>query len=221
LYDPQSGTSFIAHGEKEGRVTEKPVGNKFTFDSIFFIPEKRKTYAEMNLDEKNAISHRGKALTKVKYYLQNQYGTKHIVVPFGLVIKNGKILLLKRNDPHRPAYHGKWEFPGGSVEYGEAIHDNVVREVHEETGYKVQVVKMLQHIATDKQSYPTYKYQVYLIPHVCKIVGGKGNPSDSENLGQKFVDLDKVSTYDLIGNDKKMFKKFLPELKKIVNLNKK
>jgi len=219
FHDPAIQSSLLSFGECKGKILDHATGASFTYDPIFYVPVYSKTYSEMTMNEKNEISHRGKALIKIKYYIQNQYGTKHIVVPFGLVVKNGKILLIKRNDPHRPEYHGKWEFPGGSVEYGETVHANVVREVYEETGYKVKVVKILQHIATDKQSYPTYKYQVYLIPHVCEIIGGKGKPSDAENMGQEFVDLDKVINYDLIGNDKKMFKKFLPELKKVIKEN--
>lgn len=54
----------------------------------------------------------------------------------GLVIKDGKILLVKRN--HEP-YKGFWAIPGGYVEWDETFEEAVVREVREETGLKTKI----------------------------------------------------------------------------------
>ena len=47
----------------------------FGYDPIFFVPEQKKTFAQLTAEEKNAISHRGKALAafaeKLREY-QNQ-----------------------------------------------------------------------------------------------------------------------------------------------------
>ncbi|GFZ32472.1 non-canonical purine NTP pyrophosphatase [Clostridium zeae] len=43
----------------------------FGYDPLFFVPEFNKTFAEMTADEKNSISHRGKALDVVKKELNN------------------------------------------------------------------------------------------------------------------------------------------------------
>ncbi|GFP77522.1 XTP/dITP diphosphatase [Clostridium fungisolvens] len=43
----------------------------FGYDPLFFVPEFNKTFAEMTADEKNSISHRGKALDVVKKALKN------------------------------------------------------------------------------------------------------------------------------------------------------
>jgi len=54
----------------------------------------------------------------------------------GIVLKDGKILLIKRkNQP----FEGKWALPGGFVEYGEKTEDATVREVLEETGLKTKI----------------------------------------------------------------------------------
>ena len=52
----------------------------FGYDPVFFVPELRKTFAQLTAEEKNAISHRGNALRKFALVLQrdmeiNGYGT--------------------------------------------------------------------------------------------------------------------------------------------------
>ncbi|RLF52663.1 MAG: NUDIX hydrolase [Thermoplasmata archaeon] len=58
----------------------------------------------------------------------------------GVLIKNGKILLIKRkNEP----FKDKWALPGGFVEYGERVEDAVLREFQEEVGIKAKIKKLL------------------------------------------------------------------------------
>ena len=218
LVDPESNVEFIAHGVTQGKILTKPVEhpNPFGFDPIFYLPEMGKSYAELTTVEKNAVSHRGKALIRIKHHLQNTYVAKHIVVPFALIIKDGRVLMNLRNDPHRPEYHNKWEFPGGKVEFGETMHGNLIREVREEVGYDVQIVKMLQDIAVESQMQKTYAYQVFLVPYVCKIIGGDGKFSDGEVLETRWFDVDDVLNYELIGENERMYRAFLPELKETI-----
>lgn len=52
-------------GTCEGIITTEPKGDQgFGYDPLFFVPEYEKTFAELDANEKNLISHRGKALTK-------------------------------------------------------------------------------------------------------------------------------------------------------------
>jgi len=46
----------------------------FGYDPVFYIPERGVTLAEMTLEEKNQISHRGVALLKMKKVIQEQFG---------------------------------------------------------------------------------------------------------------------------------------------------
>ena len=58
-----SEKTYEAQGICEGVIAREPKGeNGFGYDPIFYVPETGKTAAEMSADEKNAISHRGKAL---------------------------------------------------------------------------------------------------------------------------------------------------------------
>ncbi len=57
----------------EGRIAYESAGaNGFGYDPIFYLPEKGCTSAELSPEDKNAISHRGKALRKMKEILENE-----------------------------------------------------------------------------------------------------------------------------------------------------
>ncbi len=61
------GKEAVVEGECGGRVGLKEVGKKgFGYDPLFIFPRLRKTMAQLNLEEKNEISHRGKALRKLR-----------------------------------------------------------------------------------------------------------------------------------------------------------
>ncbi len=54
-------------GTLEGFIAEEEVGeNGFGYDPIFFVPNLNKTVAQLSRKEKNAISHRGEAIRKLK-----------------------------------------------------------------------------------------------------------------------------------------------------------
>jgi len=58
-------------GTLEGLITDKEIGeNGFGYDPIFFVPGLNKTVAQLTTEEKNAISHRGNALRKLKLLLE-------------------------------------------------------------------------------------------------------------------------------------------------------
>ena len=59
-------------GIVNGIIIDKPQGSGgFGYDSIFFIPKLNKTFAELSMEEKNKISHRGLALEKFRILLGN------------------------------------------------------------------------------------------------------------------------------------------------------
>ena len=64
---------------------------------------------------------------------------KQITVIVGLVIREGKLLMVKRHEPEVKGAHMKWEFPGGKVDIGETPEQAIVREVKEETGYDIEM----------------------------------------------------------------------------------
>ena len=70
-----NGDVITARGECPGTIAFAPMGEGgFGYDPVFFIPGLKKTFAQLSAQEKNAISHRGRALAlfqqKLKDYLK-------------------------------------------------------------------------------------------------------------------------------------------------------
>ena len=72
-------TELIADGVVKGQIANasKGVGG-FGYDPVFYIPEKEKTFAEMTIQEKNQISHRGIALRNLKGILHSYLNNSQI-----------------------------------------------------------------------------------------------------------------------------------------------
>ena len=70
-----NGDTIEAEGECPGSIAFAPMGDGgFGYDPVFFLPQLKKTYAQLTPEEKAAVSHRGKALAvfeeKLKEYLR-------------------------------------------------------------------------------------------------------------------------------------------------------
>ena len=68
------------------------------------------------------------------------------MVAAACIVRDQQVLLAKRHQPSIPAAHGRWELPGGKVEHGEAPDKTVVREILEELGVSIYVVRLLPHV---------------------------------------------------------------------------
>ncbi len=112
-------------------------------------------------------------------------GVDYIGVGVGAVIVNelGEIFLAKRG-PLAKNERGLWEFPGGSVEFGERLADALRREIHEEYGMEIEVGALLDvvdHILPDEGQHwvsPTYickpapgSQPIILEPGKCTAIG--------------------------------------------------
>lgn len=74
IYDPKTDMVRTCEGICEGKITLEPIGNNgFGYDPVFWVNESGKTNAEMTVEEKNAVSHRGKALRKAKEILLKDF----------------------------------------------------------------------------------------------------------------------------------------------------
>lgn len=70
------GTELTTRATIEGRIDYEEKGqNGFGFDPIFYVPEFGKTTAQLSEEEKNQVSHRGKALERMKKELKKYENT--------------------------------------------------------------------------------------------------------------------------------------------------
>lgn len=98
-------------------------------------------------------------------------GRDYIGVGVGALVVDGQgRLFLARRGPQAKNERGLWEFPGGSVEFGETLAGALQREMMEEYGIRIDVGELLDvfdHILPDEGQHwvsPTY---------LCRIVSGE------------------------------------------------
>ena len=67
-----NGDVLTAQGECPGTIAYAPMGEGgFGYDPVFFVPPLKKTFAQLTPEEKNAVSHRGKALAAFRDKLED------------------------------------------------------------------------------------------------------------------------------------------------------
>jgi ADP-ribose pyrophosphatase YjhB (NUDIX family) len=82
----------------------------------------------------------------------------------------GRVLLQRRSD------NGNWNMPGGGLEMGESLSEALHREVLEETGLEVTILRLVgvySDPATTSLAYPDGRV-VHYVAHVleCRVIGG-------------------------------------------------
>ncbi|MFD1532503.1 RdgB/HAM1 family non-canonical purine NTP pyrophosphatase [Pseudonocardia aurantiaca] len=69
---PESGLETVVHGEWRGRIVREPRGaNGFGYDPVFVPDGEERTSAELSPDEKDAASHRGRAMRALLPHLHD------------------------------------------------------------------------------------------------------------------------------------------------------
>ena len=72
-----TGRRITVDGVCEGTILDAPRGEGgFGYDPVFLVPELGKTFAELSLEEKRTVSHRGRALAKARSVLLDWAGAK-------------------------------------------------------------------------------------------------------------------------------------------------
>ena len=72
-----NGKQLISYGECVGRIGFEPIGEGgFGYDPVFLTQDGR-SYAQLTADEKDKISHRGRALTVLKSQIEKYYLDKY------------------------------------------------------------------------------------------------------------------------------------------------
>ncbi|MEK7617788.1 MAG: NUDIX domain-containing protein [Patescibacteria group bacterium] len=122
------------------------------------------------------------------------------------VIKNdkGEILIGLRNEPSIPEEHNKWEFVGGKINFGEEPEKALIREVKEESGLDVKVIRLLPKILNQLWLNQNPQRQIIILTYECLVVGGELKPKADEILELKFIDPKDTDNYDCLPNVEKI-----------------
>jgi len=130
---------------------------------------------------------------------------KPVVGVGAVIIKDGKILLVKRgNEPNK----GKWSIPGGLVNTGESLEDALKREIMEEVGFEIEVddvVCVSEEIFRDGNG---VKYHYIVIDFFVDVIGGKLR-AGSDAVDAKWVKLNEIDSLDVVDFVKKLVNKIL------------
>ena len=109
-------------------------------------------------------------------------GVDYIGVGVGALIVDAQgRLFLARRGPQAKNERGLWEFPGGSVEFGERLADALRREIFEEYGLRIEVGDLLDvvdHILPQEG-------QHWVSPSfVCRVVAGQASIREPEKCSE-------------------------------------
>lgn len=104
------------------------------------------------------------------------------------VLDDGKRILLVQE-----ASTGEWTLPGGWADLNVSPAENAVKEVREESGIDVEVVKLMALWDKDKQGHPRQPEHVYKLVFLCRMTGGKLTTS-LETSGADFFRVEDLPT---------------------------
>jgi ADP-ribose pyrophosphatase YjhB (NUDIX family) len=82
------------------------------------------------------------------------------------VFDGGRVLMVRERED------GCWTLPGGWADVGSAPSVNVVREVREESGYEVEVIKLAGVYDRNLHGHPAIPFHAYKMFFICRLSGG-------------------------------------------------
>lgn len=101
--------------------------------------------------------------------------------------ENNLVLLHLRND--KPM----WSLPGGPPDFGESFSSAIVRETAEETGYKIEIIRLIG--VYSKSEYWIFDYpdgnraHAFAAAFECVVVGGEARPNMEDSLEVRWFPL--------------------------------
>ena len=122
--------------------------------------------------------------------MSRSYPNRPIVGVGAVVLRDDRVLLIKRGKPQRM---GDWSLPGGMQEIGETVFEAAAREVREETGVTISdiaLIDVVDSITRDDDARVQFHYT--LVDVVAKWRSGEP-AGGSDAMHAEFMSFDEVS----------------------------
>ncbi|MGX1927744.1 NUDIX hydrolase [Flagellimonas sp. 2504JD4-2] len=133
-------------------------------------PYDRERYEELQQISLELMSNIGNTSVEVlqEFFMpQDDYPTPKVDVR-GFVLNEKDEILMARE-----SIDGKWTIPGGWADIGSTPSEIAIKEIEEETGLKVEVVKLLAVYDKQVHPHPPEPYYIYKLNFLCRVVGGE------------------------------------------------
>lgn len=126
------------------------------------------------------------------------------IIVSGVLERSGKYLVVRRSK-NETFYPGKYEFPGGAVQFGESAEAGLVREFKEETGLDIDVRSMIR--SFNYISREGVRHSVEFVYHVTLKEGANDNVTLSDEHDDfVWIDMKKIQQYEIEGEILNTFK---------------
>ncbi len=177
-----------------------------TFASDSFDIERYRRLQQIAIDIYAGLSNEDPQLIRRAFQDDTGYPTPRTDCR-GVIFRDDKLLMVKEIED------GGWTLPGGWCDNRMTGSENVAREVWEETGFTVQVQRLLGVLDRDKfGDHPKYPYNVYKLFYLCQITGGQATASNETSQVEFFTE-EQIASLQLSESRTKHY-----QLKKIFEL---
>lgn len=118
----------------------------------------------------------------------------------GILFDNERrILIDNRKEEILDEANGKWEVPGGKIEFGETPESTVKREIFEETGYNVNVKRIVPYSNVSMWEYSDCKQHTVIFFYVCELANNEHIEIRDKRINTyKWINLSELSDYNFL-----------------------
>lgn len=127
---------------------------------------------------------------------------RFLVAAKAIITVENKILILKKSNKSDKASEGKWDLPGGKIDFGETLEEALYRQVKEETGCHISIIKPYKFWSFMQGEDTQIVGTTFLcgMPHGCNI------RLSNEHSEFAWIYQDEVDYYSFLGNIKNELK---------------